>query len=147
MKIFSPVWCLVWWLDLFTTFNTCLVTTCNYNTMTDLHTLQITVTATHAKPSQSAFSSRFPVMDLNNGDSSASVLMSLTVRRISHHSLSSKHCPTYNPSACTNRKHSCFLLRPWLLGFPHDRYSASLLARWLLPSNGCCLALCSTIFA
>jgi hypothetical protein len=28
------------------------------------------------------------------------------------------------------------LLRACLLGFPHDRYPASPLARWLLPSNG-----------
>jgi hypothetical protein len=29
------------------------------------------------------------------------------------------------------------LLRACLLGFPRDRYPASPLARWLLPSNGC----------
>jgi hypothetical protein len=58
-------------------FNTRLVTTCNYNTITDLHSLQNTVTATHAKSLQSAFNSRFPVMDLNNGESSAFVLMLL----------------------------------------------------------------------
>jgi hypothetical protein len=41
----------------------------------DLHTLQITTA--HAKPSQSAFSSHFPVMDPNNWDSSVSALTSL----------------------------------------------------------------------
>jgi hypothetical protein len=49
------------------------VTTNNYNTISDLHTLQIT----HAKSSQFAFNSRFPVTDLNNEDSPASVLTSL----------------------------------------------------------------------
>jgi hypothetical protein len=56
-------------------FTTRLMTTCDYNTITNLHSLQITTA--HAKPSQSAFTSRFPVMDLNNRDSSASVLTSL----------------------------------------------------------------------
>jgi hypothetical protein len=46
-------------------FHTRLVTTLNYSAIGDLHTLQITVA--HAK---SAFSSRFPVTDLNNGHSS-----------------------------------------------------------------------------
>jgi hypothetical protein len=57
-------------------FNTQLVTTINYNGITDLHTLQITTA--HAKSIQSAFSSCFPVTGLNNGDSSASVLTSLS---------------------------------------------------------------------
>jgi hypothetical protein len=47
----------------------------NYSAIVNLHTLQIT--RAQAKPSQSAFTSRFPVIDLNNGDSSASVLTSL----------------------------------------------------------------------
>jgi hypothetical protein len=51
-------------------------TTSNYNIIANLHTLQITVA--QAKPSQSAFTSRFLVTDLSNsGDSSASVLMLL----------------------------------------------------------------------
>jgi hypothetical protein len=41
----------------------------------NLHTLQITIA--HAKSSQSAFTSRFLVTDLNNVESSASVLTSL----------------------------------------------------------------------
>jgi hypothetical protein len=45
------------------------------NTITNLHTLQIN--ATHAKPFHSVFTTRFPVTDLNNGDSSAFVLTSL----------------------------------------------------------------------
>jgi hypothetical protein len=49
------------------------LTDCNYkNTITNHHTLKITTA--HANPSQSAFTSRFPVMDLNNRDSSVSVL-------------------------------------------------------------------------
>jgi hypothetical protein len=52
-----------------------IVTTSNYNAIDNLHNLQITIA--HAKPSQSAFTSRFPVTDLNNGDFSASVLTSL----------------------------------------------------------------------
>jgi hypothetical protein len=52
-----------------------IVTASNYNTIASLHTLQIT--AVHAKPSQSASTSRFQVSDLNNGESSALVLTSL----------------------------------------------------------------------
>jgi hypothetical protein len=55
--------------------HTQLETTSNYNAITNLHTLQIT--RAHAKLSQSAFTSRFLVMDLNKGDSSASMIMSL----------------------------------------------------------------------
>jgi hypothetical protein len=47
----------------------------NYSAIADLHTLQIT--RAHAKFSQSAFTSRFLVTDLINGDSSASVFTSL----------------------------------------------------------------------
>jgi hypothetical protein len=51
-----------------------IVTTSNYTAIANLHTLQITTA--HANPSQS-FTSRFPVMNLSNGDSSVSVLISL----------------------------------------------------------------------
>jgi hypothetical protein len=51
------------------------VTTNNCRAIAKLHTLQITVA--HAKSSQSAFTSRFLVAVLNNGDSSASVSTSL----------------------------------------------------------------------
>jgi hypothetical protein len=53
-----------------------LGTTSTYNAIADLHPLQITIA--HAKSSQSAFTSRFLVTDLNDRDSSASVLTSLT---------------------------------------------------------------------
>jgi hypothetical protein len=52
-----------------------IIITTNYDAIAVLHILQITTA--QAKPSQSAFTSRFLVTDLNNGDSSASVLMSL----------------------------------------------------------------------
>jgi hypothetical protein len=56
-----------------------LITTSNCNTIADLHTLQITTA--HAKSSQSAFTSHFPVTDLNRGGSSATVLMSLLISK------------------------------------------------------------------
>jgi hypothetical protein len=56
-------------------FNTRPMTTLNYSAIANLHTLQ--TPAAHAKPSQSPFTSHFPVTDLNNGDCSASVLTSL----------------------------------------------------------------------
>jgi hypothetical protein len=52
-----------------------IITTSNYNAVTNLHTLQITTA--HTKPSQSGFTSRFSVIDRNSGDSSANLLMSL----------------------------------------------------------------------
>jgi hypothetical protein len=53
-------------------FNTRLVTKLNYSTNADLQTLKITTAYT--KYLQSADTSRCPVTDLNNWDSSASVL-------------------------------------------------------------------------
>jgi hypothetical protein len=52
-----------------------LGTTSNYSAIANLHNSQIT--RAHAKSSQSAFTSRFLVTDLNSEDSSASVLTSL----------------------------------------------------------------------
>jgi hypothetical protein len=54
---------------------TWLRTTSTHNAIADIYILQIT--REHTKPSQSAFTSRFLVMDLNNGDSSASVVTPL----------------------------------------------------------------------
>jgi hypothetical protein len=54
---------------------TSLVTTSNYNSVANPNILQIT--RAHAKSSQFALTSRFLVMDLNNGDFSASVLTTL----------------------------------------------------------------------
>jgi hypothetical protein len=52
-----------------------LGTTSIYSAIAGLHTLHIT--RTHDKSSQSTFTSRFLVTDLNNGDSSASVIKPL----------------------------------------------------------------------
>jgi hypothetical protein len=55
-------------------FNKQVVTTGIYNAIVNLHILQINTA--HAIPSQTDFTSRFPVTNLNNGYSSASVLTS-----------------------------------------------------------------------
>jgi hypothetical protein len=52
-----------------------IATTTNNNVIANFHTLQSTTTCN--KFSQSAFTSRFPATDLNNGDSLATVLSSL----------------------------------------------------------------------
>jgi hypothetical protein len=52
-------------------FDSRLVTTLNYSAIADLHTLQIS--KAYAKPSHPTLTIRFPVTDLNKGDSSASV--------------------------------------------------------------------------
>jgi hypothetical protein len=52
-----------------------IATTSNYSSVVNLYISQITTV--HTKPSQSAFTSRLPVTDLNTGDSSACVLTSL----------------------------------------------------------------------
>jgi hypothetical protein len=51
-----------------------VVTTSNYDSLANLHTIQITTA--HAKRTRYVFTSRFPVTYsyLNNGDPSASVL-------------------------------------------------------------------------
>jgi hypothetical protein len=56
-------------------FKTWVETTSNYSAIANPHNSQIT--RAHAKSSQCAFASRFLVTDLNNIDSSASVLTSL----------------------------------------------------------------------
>jgi hypothetical protein len=53
-----------------------LGTISTYNNIADLHTLEII--RAHAKSSHSAFTSRFLVKDLNNEDSSASVVTPLS---------------------------------------------------------------------
>jgi hypothetical protein len=63
------------WLEIGFIYHLRIVTTSNYNTIANLHTLQITTA--HAKPSQFSFTSRFLVTDLNKWDSSASVFKSL----------------------------------------------------------------------
>jgi hypothetical protein len=63
-------WGLDWEIGFIDHFNTWLMTKLNHSEITDFHILQIT---TYAKSFQSAFTSHFPVTDLNNGDFSASV--------------------------------------------------------------------------
>jgi hypothetical protein len=63
----------VWFDGVIAHLYTRLGTTNNYSAIAELHNLQLT--REHAKSSQSAFTSRFLVTDLNNGDSSASVVM------------------------------------------------------------------------
>jgi hypothetical protein len=58
-----------------------IAATRNVNAIANIRNLQITTA--QAKLSQSAFTSPFPVTDINNGDSSASLLI-VTVGRISH---------------------------------------------------------------
>jgi hypothetical protein len=52
-----------------------VITRSNYNTITNFHNSQITIV--HAKPFQSAVTSRFAVMDLNNENTPSLVLPSL----------------------------------------------------------------------
>jgi hypothetical protein len=63
------------WIDHLLIY-TRLGTTSNYSATANLHILLIT--RAHAKSSQSAFTSRFLVTDLQRGDPSASVLTSLS---------------------------------------------------------------------
>jgi hypothetical protein len=74
-------WGLDWWHDLLTTYTAWLGTTSNYSTIANLHNSQ--TTAANTKSSQS-FTNRFPVTDLNNEDSSASVLTSLLSGEFEH---------------------------------------------------------------
>jgi hypothetical protein len=62
-------------MDLLTTYTQDLELQALNNVIADLHNLQIT--RAYAKSSQSAFTNRFLVTDINNGDFSASVLTSL----------------------------------------------------------------------
>jgi hypothetical protein len=56
-----------------------VITINNNNTLANFNTLQIIIA--HTKPFQSAFTSRFPVMDLNNGASSTASTKS-SLRRL-----------------------------------------------------------------
>jgi hypothetical protein len=71
-----------------------LITTSNYSAFANLHTLQII--RAHAKSFQSASISRFPVTDLNNRNSSASVLMSLPTA--SYSTTQQTHCQSQSQS-------------------------------------------------
>jgi hypothetical protein len=92
-----------------------LVTTSNYSTIANLHSSQIT--KAQAKPSQSAFTSRFLVTDFNNGDSSTSMLTSLLSGEYPTSEVCSKLCTAHNISARTNRKQQlCYCCVPVCCG-------------------------------
>jgi hypothetical protein len=60
------------WIDNWIYRPLTVIITSNCNIIAKLHILHITTA--HATPTQSAFTSRFPVTHLNNGDTSTSVL-------------------------------------------------------------------------
>jgi hypothetical protein len=74
-------------------------------TLSLIHTLYRSLE--RAKSSQFPFTSRFLVTDLNNKNSSASVLTSL-LSEYPAIELSSKLCPSYNPPARTAQKTQLF---------------------------------------
>jgi hypothetical protein len=78
-----------WRLDLLTAY-THIVTTNNYGSSTNLHTLQIT--RAHAKSSQSAFTGRFVVTDFNTETITVSLNYALQISHIN----SSLHSRTFN---------------------------------------------------
>jgi hypothetical protein len=101
-----------------------LVTTSNYNTIANPYILQIT--RAHTKSSQFAFTSRFLVMNLNNGHSSASALTSLLSGEYPANELTLWLCPlliTSQHGPCRNT------LFPLL-------QSNCCIIKNLLPSNG-----------
>jgi hypothetical protein len=88
---------------LYTRLGTTRIST--YKAIAGLHTLQIT--RAHAKSSQSPFSSHFLATDVNNGDSSASVLTSLPLTSTHklncqyNYSAISSQPPLQNSTECT----------------------------------------------
>jgi hypothetical protein len=121
--------------------------TCNYSAIANLYTSQITTV--HSKPSQSNFTSRFPVTASSSVDSTASMLMPLPADHSLTTKLNSNLVSLITHWHGPRRKHYfqpflyCFA---WILGFPRDRYPASPLARWLLPGKGCFLVVCFDVF-
>jgi hypothetical protein len=81
------------------------VTTLDYSATDDLHPSQI-ITA-QSKPSQFAFTSRFPVTASNNGNSSASSFTPLPAGHLLTIELNSKFIPFTTPKHGPHRKH-CF---------------------------------------
>jgi hypothetical protein len=125
------------------------VTTNNYYSIADFHT----------KSSKSTFTSHCLLTGLNNRYSSAKFFTAhvLATNHSAEDSSASTvcwltlHSWTLNSTQLLNRtmltlifsRHgphtentALLLLRACLLGFPHDRYPASPVAHWLMPSNG-----------
>jgi hypothetical protein len=110
-----------------------ILITSNYNSLTELCTPNVTVTTAHIK--SSVFISHLLIMDLNT-------TLCLCPYRLAHIpqlnwalNFISLNTPQHEPTENTD----LLLLHACMLGFPHDCYTASLLANWLLSSNSCCL--------
>jgi hypothetical protein len=100
-----------------------LGTTSTYSVIADLHTSQIT--RAHARSSQSAFTSRFLVMDLNSGGSSAAVVKPLPA---------GEHCTTE-------------LIAPTVVAMtsrhaPHRKHRYSIVAFVSFAAETCLLSRC-----
>jgi hypothetical protein len=123
-------------------------------TVADLNTLQITTA--YAKPSQSAFISHFAETDLNDEDSSASVLTSLLSGEHPTAKLNSILVPLITRQHEPCKKHHLQQLLVVVRGlvatgthlFVKVLLSNSciyLLIKNLLPSSGCCFMVCFTV--
>jgi hypothetical protein len=115
-----------------------LITTSKYNSLTGLHTLKITVTAAH-KVSY-VFTSRFLVTDPNN----VLCLRSCRVANVSPLTQlwTSSSLQPFGMDNLKNTTHCCIhcCLRSHRRGpYRKHRFLANALARWSLPSCGCCL--------
>jgi hypothetical protein len=122
-----------------------VVTTNNYNTIANFHILQIT--RAHTKSFQSAFASRFPVTDLNNGGSSTAPSKS-SFHRLPYNRLTSKLVAIITSRHGPRRKRRSFLYSKRFSGnvfvprsLPSNSY-VYLLIKSLLPSSGCCFVVC-----
>jgi hypothetical protein len=125
---------------LLTTYTQELWTTSTYNAIADLHTLQIT--RSHAKTSQSAFTSRFLATDLNNEYSSA--CDHAVARWLTHHNWT-----RFDYSAISSRppsQNSTELIAPTVLVItsrygPHRKHCSSNVAL-VSVAVGTCLPSC-----
>jgi hypothetical protein len=107
------------------------VTTSNYSVIVNLHTLQIT--RAQAKPSQSVFTSRHLVTDLNNVDTSDSVLTSILSGEYSTRERLLQTLPViiYRDGPCRKYHFQNFVYRcTWI------RCRGNLLVSQSPPSNG-----------
>jgi uncharacterized lipoprotein NlpE involved in copper resistance len=104
-----------------------IVTTSNYKDIANQNTLQITTA--HTKPSQSAFTSRFPVTDHNNGESPASVQTSLLSGEYHTNELTESESESYITTDCQSASLSWNKAPVWGLkpGFYYRQTFAGLL--------------------